>query len=333
MSAPTPTADVLLIGARGAVGSAIAERLSASGVSVTGAGRTPPPGGIGLSLGPGVGPAELRALGAAAAGHRLVINASGAETPVIARHLRGAQLLDISASAGYLAALAEQDPAAALVLGVGLAPGLTTMLLRALETAPGDELDAAIMLGSGEQHGPAAVAWTAGLLGSDLAEAAEGGRIRNLRERRAFPDGPASSGSRGYLRADFPDHTLLRLAGAEPAARVRSYLALSSRAMTASLAALARVPRLAGLFSVVPPLGDERWAITAVNRRTGEARRAEGRTQSRATAELTAATAMAALRRGPRPGVTLQSELLGLAAAAALPGITLRGPGDGAGRA
>ncbi|MEB4616111.1 hypothetical protein [Leucobacter sp. M11] len=343
-AASTPDrSDVLLIGASGAVGSTILDRLRGAGLRVTPAGRTRPEGGVSLNLGPEASAADLARLGEAAARHRLVLNASGAEHPALAAHLGGAQLLDISASAAYLAALAAAPATrtgAALVLGVGLAPGLTTALARALDTRPGDEIDLGIMLGSGERHGPAAVDWTAGLIGADLADAAEGGRVQNLRERRAFAEGDARGrggaagprgGTRGYLRADFPDHTLLRMApGADPGLRVRSYLALSSRAMTGSLGVLARLPRLAGLLRVVPPLGDERWAVTAVNRRTGETLRATGVNQSRATAELTAATALAALGRGAVPGVTLGGDVLNLAGAARVPGVRLEGrvPGE-----
>lgn len=307
------SADVLLIGARGAVGASIAERLRAAGVTVTPAGRTRPSGGISLNTGAGADAASLTALAAAAGAHRVVINASGTENAEIAGFLGGAQLLDISASAEYLAALSVREPSAALVLGVGLAPGLTTALLGELAVAPGDEIDLGIMLGSGEKHGPAAVEWTAGLIGADLAEPAEGGSVRNLAERRFFAE-PGARRRRTYLRADFPDHSLLQLRDGQAPLTVRSYLALSSRAMTWSLGLLGKLPRFAGLMRQVPALGDERWRITAVNRRTGESRTAHGVNQSRATAELTAATAIAALRRGPVPGVTLGGDLLDLSA-------------------
>ncbi len=226
----------LVLGGLGAVGGVVVDVLREWGHDVTPAGRRAPQGGLAVDLRVGDG---LTRLAEAARDHDVVVNASGVEDPRIATALDGAVLVDISATARYLESLAgvAVDADAGVVLGAGLAPGLTTVLVAGLDPASGDEIDVAIVLGSGEKHGTAAVEWTAGLLGTPLHDPGEDRTIVNLRDRCTLTD--ISGRRRVFLRADFPDHLLV---GVPRGALVRSQLAFSSPVATAALAVASYAP-------------------------------------------------------------------------------------------
>ncbi|MEO8222658.1 MAG: hypothetical protein ABI563_17955, partial [Specibacter sp.] len=84
------------------------------------------------------------------------------------------------------------SPRASMVLGAGLGPGLSTRMAASPDNAPGDDVDVALMLGVGEKHGPAAVAWIQRLIGTPLAGPAENRTVMKLHERRSFNDGDRS---------------------------------------------------------------------------------------------------------------------------------------------
>ncbi|WP_449281829.1 hypothetical protein [Leucobacter sp.] len=270
----------LLLGARGAVGAVVHRRLRRDGWTVTAASRNAA-GDARIDLG-----GDLAPLADLAAGHDVVVNASGVERPELAVATARTPLVDVSATGAYLEAL-RREAAGPVVLGAGLVPGLSTILARSIPGRPGDDVDVLVMLGTGERHGPAAVSWTAGLVGTDVHRPPEGRRVRNLREtrREEGPDGRV----RRYLRADFPDHILL---GTPRGPRIRSYLTLDSAPMTAALRAVGRVPVLRGALRAAPHVGSDAWHIVARNRRTGERREATGNGQSEATGRLTALVAV-----------------------------------------
>lgn len=301
------TIDALILGARGAVGRVIADDLRRRGHRVTPAGRRPTPGGLPLDL---AAPGGLTALRAAAAGFDVIVNASGVEEPALGAAVGTTPLVDVSATGAYLDGLADAVRAAGqpttVVLGAGLVPGLSTLLIADLSPRPGDDVDVAVVLGSGEEHGPAAVRWTAELAGRSLHEPPEPGTVPNLRERRRL-SGPL--GERTHLRADFPDHVLLGRAGGYA---VRSYLALTSPLATAALGLVGRFPGLRPLVSRAPHVGGDAWSLHARIRRTGETRTAQGAGQSRATGMLTARAALAAVA-APTEGAVPMSHLLALA--------------------
>ncbi|MCI1018479.1 saccharopine dehydrogenase [Microbacterium sp. C5A9] len=270
---------VLLLGGRGAVGSVVRRELERDGHSVTAASRSDTEGRrVDLH-------GDLRPVSRLAADHDVVVNASGVERAELADAVAGGPLVDISATGSYLDEL-RATASGPIVLGAGLVPGLSTVLAGALATRAGAELDIFVMLGTGEKHGPAAVDWTAGLVGTDLHRAPEGSPVRNLTEsRRAVgPDGR----SRRYLRADFPDHVLLESSGSI----IRTYLTLGSAPMTAALALVGRMPMLRGALAAAPHIGSDAWHIIAQDRRSGERLQASGRGQSLATGRLTALAAM-----------------------------------------
>ena len=273
----------LLLGARGAVGTVIRGELEREGHSVTAASRSEAEGDrIDLH-------GDLGSVTRIAAEHDVVINASGVERADLGSAVGGVPLVDISATGSYLDALrvTASGPAA---LGAGLVPGLSTILAAALTPAPNREVDVFVMLGTGEKHGPAAVAWTAGLVGTDLHRPPEGGRVRNLRQsRRATgPDGR----TRRYLRADFPDHVLLGAGGGA----IRTYLTLGSAPMTAALELVGRMPVLRGSLATAPHMGGDAWHVIAEDRESGERVQAAGRGQSEATGRLTALAAVRLVR-------------------------------------
>lgn len=286
---------VLLLGARGAVGGHLHTALVDAGHQVTRAGRTAADGWVRIDAASG----HLGELQRASRLHDVVLNASGVENPVLGTAIEDATLVDISASAGYLARLRAASPRASMVLGAGLAPGLSTLMAASLDNAPGDDVDVALMLGVGEKHGPAAVEWTQRLIGTPLAGPAENRTVMNLHERRTFNDGGRR---RRYLRADFPDHLLL---GASQGIRVRNYFALDSPAATWALGAVARFPPARRLITMVPPMGSEDWSLVATNRNTGKTRRAWGTNQATATAVLTARIVDALAATRPVEPVTI----------------------------
>lgn len=278
-----------MLGARGAVGRSVVGMLVARGLDVTPAGRRAPDGGVEIDLSRADGRA---ALAAAARDHAVIVNASGVEDPGIAGALGDAALVEVSATSAYLTALRDAAPTGAgIVLGAGLAPGLSTTLAMQLRPEPDEEIDVAVVLGGGEQHGAAAVAWTAGLAGAAVHGVPGELPVRNFRERRRLPGG---FGRRIHLRADFPDQAIL---GPASGARIRSYLAVDSRLSTEALWAVGRWPALRGLVARAPHLGGDGWSVTAVRRRTGESVGATGRGQSTATAALVADAAIAAADR------------------------------------
>lgn len=291
----------LLLGANGAVGGHIRTTLLGAGYQVTTAGRRAPQDGLSID----VSGSDLGALAAAACEHDVTINASGVENPYLGQAVGDSTLVDISASSNYLKQLRAMAPRASMVLGVGLAPGLSTMLAASLDHVPGDDIDVALMLGAGEKHGPAAVEWTQRLIGAPIEDPPEGHRVMNFREVSSFQD---AGKLRRYLRADFPDHHLL---GKDRGIQVRNYFALGSPLATRALELVARIPTSRRLVSAVPPFGSERWSIVAKNRRTGQTREASGINQSRATGVLTARAVQGLVSRGAT-GMASMSDLLEL---------------------
>ncbi|AXG82658.1 saccharopine dehydrogenase [Streptomyces paludis] len=309
--------SALVLGGYGAVGTHVVARLREGGGRAYAAGRDPVRADRPFDLTAGAGEAYLRALD----GIDVVVNASGAEDPglAVAATDRGIAFVDISATTPYIAALERLTPAAPLLLGVGLAPGLTGLLATALAKAPGPgpvpgqapapgpapgpagpthptggpvggPIDLAVVLGAGEKHGAAATDWSYGLLGRTFPDTHGGPPVRNYSRPRAF-DLP-HLGRRRLYRADFSDqHTLTRTLGVP----VRTYFGTDSRAATAALALLTWLPgaRRATPRGLHLP-GSDGWLASATHAGTGRTVWARGRSQSRASALLAALAAHAA---------------------------------------
>ncbi|WFF08051.1 hypothetical protein O7622_05620 [Micromonospora sp. WMMD1076] len=292
----------LILGARGAVGSVVQRELGRDGHIVTAASRTAD-GDASVDL-----RGDLAPLARLADLHDVIVNASGIERSDVCSVIRQTPFIDISATGPYLDAL-RAAAVGPIVLGAGLVPGLSTILAAALGADPGSEIDVLVMLGAGEQHGPAAVAWTAGLIGTEVFRPPEGGTVLNLRTsvREAGPDGR----TRRYLRADFPDHVLIGAAGGLV---IRSYLTLSSSPMTMALGLIGRMPVLRGALTLAPRIGTDAWHIVARNRQTGAWQQASGFGQSEATGRLAAlaATRISGRRRAVAADVVTMADLVTL---------------------
>ncbi|MGV9302722.1 saccharopine dehydrogenase NADP-binding domain-containing protein [Nonomuraea sp. NPDC003727] len=213
---------------------------------------------------------------------------------------RGIGYVDVSASHHVLAAIEDLDPlarrrGAAAVLSVGLVPGVTNLLARiCVERSQADDLRVGVLLGSGEQHGPAALAWTLDGLG----------RLAGSWTMRF----PPPYGTRTVHRFPFSDQ--YTLPGTLGVASAGTGLCLDSRLTTGLLAAagrpavarLLRRPRVRELLLTALAkvhVGGDGFAVTA---RCGAVQAAfSGRLQSRATGR----TAALVLRRlsGLPPGV------------------------------
>ncbi|GMA37194.1 hypothetical protein [Demequina litorisediminis] len=289
----------LVLGARGAVGVATVAALRADGHAVATAGRR---GDVDVVLDLQAADASAR-LAQAARGQDVVVNASGVES----RALAGlSALVEVSASAAYLRDLWAASPGGArAVWGAGLAPGLSTLLVAALETEPGDEVDVAVTLGAGEAHGPAAVAWTAGLVGREVVSAPAGERAVNLRERRRLPGRAGRPAT--FLRADFPDHDLI---GVERGVAVRAYVAVDVPWLTWAMRAAAYVPGGGRMVAAAPHLGGTAWSVSATHRRTGQALGVQGSGQSAATGVLAALAATRLVESGV-PGMGSMASVAG----------------------
>ncbi|UZF54508.1 NAD-dependent epimerase/dehydratase family protein [Gordonia polyisoprenivorans] len=153
----------LVMGARGAVGRVVVEELRSRGHVVTRAGRDAGKDLIGLDLTrlDLTAPEGLRTLAHLSAVHDVVINASGVETPALAR-CGAPAVVEISATSAYLAALRRalcedvggttmsEASVGTVVTGAGLVPGLSTLLIAELDTEPGDDVDLGVVLGTGD---------------------------------------------------------------------------------------------------------------------------------------------------------------------------------------
>lgn len=167
---------ILILGGYGAVGREAAAALvrDLPTASVIVAGRNPD----NARRIPGTTPMRLDAtdpgeLATALTGVDAVLMCAERDNARVARAClaRGIDYLDVSADHEVLADIAELDDLArrndaTAVLSVGLAPGVTNLLARhCLEHSPVREVRIGVLLGTGEQHGPAALAWTLDGLG------------------------------------------------------------------------------------------------------------------------------------------------------------------------
>ncbi|MFF2083713.1 NAD-dependent epimerase/dehydratase family protein [Nocardia sp. NPDC058176] len=271
--------NVLVLGGYGAVGTHLVQLLRAHGIPALAAGRDAARADRVVDV------TAPDGFDAALSGVTMVVNCAGVEDIRVAEECarRGIVFVEISATSGYVRAL--ESVAGPVILGVGLAPGLTTLLaVDAFASDPGP-IDIMIGLGSGEHHGPAATAWTYQLLGRRFPDP-DGTDIRNFTRPARFTI-PEKAEYKPFpaVRADFADqHRLTE----ELAVPVRSYLRLDSRLATAGLAALTWLPALRAVAPRHLP-GTDRWVILA-RTANGSQRWATGRGQSLATAAVAAAT-------------------------------------------
>ncbi|WP_300556600.1 saccharopine dehydrogenase NADP-binding domain-containing protein [Maricaulis sp.] len=288
---------ILIIGGYGHVGSKIARRLIAAGRAVTVAGRDGAKAraeaaklgceGAAFDL---ARPASWGALEAA----DVVICCLDTPDASLARAVleRGARYLDISATDAVLrriegldAFTAEKDTLA--LLSVGLAPGLTNLMVREARTRRPDAsgFRIGVLLGLGDEHGPAAIDWTLRTL-VPLSRA----DIRPMRfgaDRRAQPTIPF----------DFADQHALTRRGYP---RVETRLALGSPLMAGwvlrLLSRMAQRPGLRAFLARTMPLlrvGSDRTALVVEALGAPALRLTlEGRQEAEVTAQIAAEVAL-----------------------------------------
>ncbi|MDO3646223.1 NAD-dependent epimerase/dehydratase family protein [Nocardia mangyaensis] len=278
--------NVLVLGGYGAVGAHLVQLLRAQGISALAAGRDA------ARADRAVDATTPDGFAAALSGVTTVVNCAGVEDIRVAEECvrRGIAFVEISATSDYVRAL--EHVRGPVLLGVGLAPGLTTLLaVDAFASDPGP-IDIMIGLGSGEHHGPAATAWTYQLLGQRFPDP-DGADIRNFTRPARFTI-PEKARYKPFpaVRADFADQHRLT---DELAVPIRSYLRLDSRLATAGLAALTWIPALRGVAPRHMP-GSDRWVVLARSANNSD-RWATGRGQSLATATVAAATVRELARR------------------------------------
>ncbi|WP_280435940.1 NAD-dependent epimerase/dehydratase family protein [Nocardia carnea] len=270
--------SVLVLGGYGAVGTHLVRLLRAQGIPALVAGRDPARADRVLDL------AAMDSFVTALAGMSIVVNCAGVEDVRLVEECtrRGVVFVEISATSDYVQVLEQVE--GPVVLGVGLAPGLTTVLAADVLSSDPGPVDIMIGLGAGEHHGPAATSWTYRLLGRHFADPG-GASVRNFTAPARFTiPGRARYKPFPAVRADFADqHRLTREFGVP----VRTYLRLDSRLATAGLAALTWAPPLRVLTPRRMPGGD-RWVVL-VRSVNGSLRWATGCGQSLATAAVAAA--------------------------------------------
>lgn len=309
----------LVLGGSGAVGVAATMALRAQGHSVRRAGRRESDDGIMLDASTFAGLSRL-----AEEAHRVdvVIDASGLELPGVQAAVGVIPLVDVSATGAHLERLeARVGESGTVLLGAGIAPGASTVLVQALDPEPGDDIDVTVMLGAGEVHGAAAVEWTGRLAGAQIYAAPEPYPVFNLRSKRKFRQMCGSQ--RSYLRADFPDDLLI---GRPSGAAVRTWLALDSRVATAALGVLGTIPALASVLSRAPHIGSDSWTVKAIHRSSGRTLSVSGRGQSEATGRIAALAAERLVEQGLHGAMTMAA-VIGAGELELAGGLTLhRGP-------
>ncbi|MEY7972043.1 NAD-dependent epimerase/dehydratase family protein [Saccharomonospora xinjiangensis] len=189
--------------------------------------------------------------------------------------------------------------AASLVLGAGLAPGLTNVLARAAADSLGgaDDIAVSVLLGAGDHHGAQAVRWTIDRLAERPGGRAKRVYFPGIGYRRAIPFGFADQ------------HSLSRSLGA----RTTTRLGLDSRVANAGLAVL----RLTGLACRVNPdrlpggFGGDVFCVRADawRGRRHAAVAATGHGQSRATAVIADQVLADLLAGNLPPGVHVPEQL------------------------
>ncbi|MGW6503415.1 saccharopine dehydrogenase family protein [Nonomuraea angiospora] len=282
---------VLILGGYGAVGrEAAAVLIGYPGTRVIVAGRNPGRARpVPAATAMRVDAADPDDLAKALDGVTTVLMCAEIDNAQVARTCleRGIGYVDVSASHHVLAEIQHLDDlarerGATAALSVGLVPGITNLLARiCAERSPATELRIGVLLGSGERHGRAAIAWTLDGLGR-----LDGSWTMSF---------PVPYGTRTVHRFPFSDqYTLPRTLGV-PAARTG--LCLDSRITTGLLAAAGR-PAAARLLRrrqvrdlLLTALekihfGNDRFAVT-VNAGTARAS-LSGRLQSRATGRAAA---------------------------------------------
>lgn len=292
------TKPFVIVGATGAVGRRLAGHLVVMGHHVTVASRDAKRADALAAQLPGVhahaiDPRRQDPLGDLAP-PGIVVDCTGLEsTSVTQRLLHGGwDVIDITADGRHTAALLELDAIdAALLVGVGLMPGLSTLLaVRLHELDPGcAAITLSALVGLGDDYGEASKRWTYGQVGRPLPDR-PGTRGFTQSEIVDFPGG---FGRRRAWQVDFADGVLVPARLGIP---VTTRYCFDSRLAGAALSLAARAPGAPDFLRdhpdlTHPPRHATDWYAFVAQTDTGARLSGLGRSQADSTAAMVALAA------------------------------------------
>ncbi len=299
----TPGPSVAVLGATGAVGTRVVAVLTAMGRDVIAVSRHPGRVTAGLPTGATSTQGEFTdpaGLGEVTPG--VAVNCTGIEDVAAVQRWRDAgwAMVDITASSRYACRLANAARIGPpLIVGVGLTPGLTSVLARHLVAGdPGTSaVEISCLVGLGEGYGEASRDWTYHQLGRRIDDPA--GAFRNFSDPRSV-DFPGGFGRRPAWRFDFADRALL---AQQLDVAVTTRYCFDSRLAGRALATASAVPALPGLLRSIgkgsrQAVGVTAWWAGVVETDTGRRAVAIGNGQSHGTAAVAAIAADRLLRSG-----------------------------------
>jgi hypothetical protein len=210
-----PERSIAVIGATGAVGSAVAAQLAGKGRNVFAVSRdVNRAASVAAPFRSAVGVAGVFSDPTTLSGIEpgVAINCTGIEDLDAIRRWRAAgwSMIDITASSRYATELAAESlDGPPLLVGVGLVPGLTSVLARRLvaSEANASAVTISCLIGLGENYGQASREWTLGQLGQSVGDS-NGSSFRNFSDPEII-EFPGGFGKRPAWRFDFADRALL----------------------------------------------------------------------------------------------------------------------------
>lgn len=225
----------------------------------------------------------------------VAVNCTGIEDAVSVQRWRDAGwgVIDITASSPYASELAQAPTAGPpLLVGVGLIPGLTSVLARDLVARNPSTTSVTIscLVGLGEDYGNASRDWTYAQLGRPIDDRSD--TFRNFSEPDTI-EFPAGFGRRPAWRFDFADRALLPEHLGVP---VTTRYCFDSRVAGRALAVASAVPVAAAALRRLNRLsrstvGGTAWWAGVIETDTGARSTAIGNGQSHGTAAVTSIAA------------------------------------------
>lgn len=309
---------IVVLGGTGAIGQEVARRLSGLGHPVTIASRSPDRATNVAAKIQGASPLTVDLTDAdpltGAGSPGVVVDCTGIEAPMTTQRLLngGWSVVDITADARHTADLLGLDVSGtALLAGVGLMPGLSTLaaeVLHGRHPMP-RAITMSALIGLGDDYGPASKAWTYSQLGRPLTIHPE---IRGFTQSEMV-DFPGGFGRRRAWQVDFADQVLLR---ERLGIKVTTRYCFDSRLAGSALALAARVPAITEFLTAhpnltKPPPRSTDWYAFVAETDTGARLTAMGRSQATSTATLVA-LATARLAESDRQGHLATPDLLDL---------------------
>lgn len=293
------TDTIVVAGATGAVGRHVAQLLASRGNPVIAMSRhaeaahavaSPVAGAVGRA-GRWADPSDVDDLEPGT-----VLNCTGVEDTQAVQAWRDAgwAVIDITASSPYAVALANAPThGPPLIVGVGLIPGLTSVLAQDLVADAPDATSVTIscLVGLGEEYGNASRDWTYSQLGRTITTRHD--TFRNFSQPDTI-NFPAGFGTRPAWRFDFADRALLPdHLGVEVTTRYcfDSRIAGRALALASAVPAAARLLQRVNKTSRRTVAGGTAWWAGVIETDTGRRTTAIGNGQSHGTAAIAAIAA------------------------------------------